>query len=185
MLATWLLNVPISLSRRRMVARRGYFFAEMLQICRTAPDAASAVMGQDSFDFSAEEDGAVIDAENGILIFNIPASFYGKDCRHTYSIWQIGDDLKIGVLLSDGLDLAPVLDVHQEIQTLWGQTPPSLRNKAGSSMYEWSFTVPTLYDSWIEQERFVRGMKHCKMRILRILHDYALLAASSKPLASN
>jgi hypothetical protein len=137
-------------------------------------------MGQQDLDVSANRSTAVVDAENGILIFSIPAAFHGEDCVHTYSLWQIGDEFKIGLLLTNGLDQAPVLDVHVEIDQLWHDVPHTLQNKGGATIYEWAFHVPTLYDSWTEQEKFVRGMKHCKQRVLRIIHDYALLKSSSK-----
>ena len=166
---------PIYWSRRRVIARRQNFFRCILDICASPPDAAAAIMGQSEYDTPALLDEAVLDAEKGVLIFCVPARFLNEDCRHTYSLWQIGDQLKIGLLLSNDLDQAPVLDLHREIGRLWHDVPYIVINKGDSTLYEWTFTVPRLYESWSEQERFVRGMSHCKQRVLRIIHDYVVL----------
>jgi hypothetical protein len=175
MLKSILYLFPILWTKKRIIARREYFFKAMVEICCTAPDAGSEVMEQNQYDVWAERSTVTIDGENGVLIFSIPAEFYGINCRHTYSLWQIGDMLKIGVLLKDGLEQAPLVDIHREIGELWHETNVHVINKGSSTLYEWVFKVPNLYSSWAEQERFVHGMRHCKLRILRIIHDYALL----------
>ena len=166
---------PIRWSRRRLVARRQYFFNAMIESCCSHPDAASEVMEQKQYDVWAEKSTAIIDGASGILIFSIPAEFYGIDCHHTYSIWQIGDMLKIGVLLKNGLEQAPLVDIHREIGELWHDSSPRVIDKGQSTLYEWSFDVPKLYTSWDKQERFVLGIRHGKQRLLRIIHDYAKL----------
>lgn len=170
---TWVL--PIYWSKKKLIARRKYFFESILDLCSSAPDSASEVMGQNVYNVLADKATATMEPDKGILIFSIPAEFYGIPCHHTYSLWQIGDLFKVGLLLSDGLETAPVIDHHREIGELWHGVPYRTIEKGSSTLYEWTFKVPHLYATWSEQEQYILGMGHCKQRILRIIHDYALL----------
>lgn len=179
MLNFLLFVTPIYWSQKKLLTRRKYFFGEILELCSNAPDSASAIMGQKEYDFAADKENATIEVDKGILIFSVPAEFYGVKCHHTYSLWQIGDLFKVGLLLSDGLEAAPIMDLHREIGELWHGVPYKTIEKGTATLYEWTFKVPNLYESWAEQEQYVLGMKHCKQRILRIVHDYARLKSES------
>jgi hypothetical protein len=171
--------IPTYLSRRRMIAQREYFFNAILEVCSSTADAASVVMGQDSYNTPADMESAIVDHVKGQLIFTIPAEYYGLKCYHTYSLWQIGNIFKVGLLLGNGLEQAPLLDWTGEMSNLWHGVPFHTIEKGESTLYEWVFDVPKLYDGWSEQEMYVLGMNHCRQRVLRIIHDYALLKKSS------
>lgn len=132
-------------------------------------------MGQDNYYAAADVSTAVISPAEGLLVFHVYATFHEIDCRHTYSLFQFGDVLKVGLLLGNGLEQAPLVDWHNEIGKLWSGEPFAQYDRDGTTLYEWTFRVPNLYRSWIDQESFVLGMRHCHQRVLRILNDYAML----------
>jgi hypothetical protein len=168
--------VPILWSRQVAISRRTYFFEALLNICRTGVDGASEQMGQVSFYVPADRETAIVMPADGVLIFHIDANFYGMNCKHTYSLWQFGRTLKVGLLLDNGLDQAPLVDFHNEIRELWNAKPYLQYDRDGITLYEWTFDVPQLYTSWLEQESFILGMRHCQLRVLRIIHDFAKMS---------
>lgn len=91
--------------------------------------------------------------------------------RMDYSIWVIGDFVRIGVLLDAQASLAPVLDERQEFTALWPGCTPELQDRAGRTLFQWSFHVPGLLDRWSARELFVDGIRHMHLRLGRIVRD--------------
>lgn len=164
---------PILWTRNAFTQRRRFLFDTILEACSRHVHESGVVMKQDQYYVPVSRSDAIIDAPNGELIFHVKAEFFDMDCSHTYSIWQLGDILKVGLLLKDGLEQAFLVDWHNEIKELWNGASMKQFDRTGTTLYEWTFNVPQLYDHWKHQEAYVLGMRHCHQRILRILHDYA------------
>jgi hypothetical protein len=171
----------ITLGRRRVVERRRYFYDAVLKACSGTLDQAAVMMGQDQYYVPADTKNAILSPEFGLLIFHIDAEFHGILCRHTYSLYQLGDVFKIGLLLPQQLEKAFLVDYHGELGKLWNRHKCEQSDRDGTTLYEWTFHVPSLYRSWIDQEGFVLGMRHCHQRVLRVFHDYALGVSQASP----
>lgn len=162
-------------SRRYVHFQRYAFFRRILRAVTEPPRRIDCIMGQSDFFCPADAGAAVIDVGMGSLVFPVHPTFNGTPYAFEYSIWQIGSMLKIGLLLSNGLEQAPLLDWHREVGDIWADRAPAKLDRAGVTVYEWTFEVPDLYSAWLAQERYVLGMRHCHFRILRIVRDFALL----------
>lgn len=89
--------------------------------------------------------------------------------RMAYSLFQSGDNLKLGVVFYDkSLYGAPHEDSEDEMKLLWDSEPLAVVRGDGL-MYEWSMQVPDLYEKWVRQERIILGMRHMHFRVMRIV----------------
>lgn len=158
--------------RIRTVSKRREFFESILLLLKESPDKASVLFGQDKLLASTKLVDDFIDSEHGILLYTMDCNYYGEHSKHNYSLYLTGDIFRIGLLLSGGVENAPLIDWNNEMNDLWPGTAPAQHNRAGVSLYEWTFAVPDLYDNYVTRERFVLGMRHMQGRILRIVSDY-------------
>lgn len=109
--------------------------------------------------------------EDDSLVAQVNPVFHDKQCRLFYSIWVVGDFIRIGAVMDHESALAPLLEGQQEINRLWPNKVPETHDRDGSLMYQWSFEVPGLLDRWTARATFVAGVRHMHFRLLRILHD--------------
>lgn len=151
--------------------KRRDFFHGIIKAMSMPPGDIDRIMGQDNAFFPPSDQGMIIDARMGNLVVHCYPQFHGREFHFWYSLYQIGATFKIGILLDRELAAAPILEGQGEIERLWPPALPDVQNRDGSTMYQWEFNVPHLYDSWSERETFVLGMRHCHFRMLRILRD--------------
>jgi hypothetical protein len=167
-----MLDSEIGSQRDFAISTREEFFNMILMSIIRPPGEIDYLMGQGEFFFPHAPEGLINDAEMGNLVFRVKPEFYGKTFDYAFSIYLTGEKLKIGLLLSGGLDQAPLLDWNREISELWWGEPPEKLDRAEITLYEWMFQVPDLYKSWALQEQFILGLRHVHFRVLRIIHDY-------------
>jgi hypothetical protein len=165
----------VELGKKRIHAHRAHFFDSIIWACRTPPGAIDDAMGQSEYFFPVVDEGLLNSPVMGTLMMYVKPSFHGQSFSYCYSIFQAGRTMKIGLLLSGGLEQAPLLDWHRELADLWQGTEPERFDRAGAVLYDWHIQVPGLFDDWLAQETYVLGMRHFHFRVLRIVHDYAKL----------
>jgi hypothetical protein len=165
------------IQRRLVYAGRRYFFEAIHRACASAPGRPDASLSQRELLEGMGRITGEIDAEMGTLLMHIEASYFGQRFEFAYSILQAGETLRIGVLLGESLQQAPLVDSHMELRELWPGAEPLPLPRGESVLYDWSFETPGLYRRWLVQERFVLGMRHFHVRILRIVRDFALVIA--------
>lgn len=171
-LISYFSDVTGNFQRVRTFSKRREFFESILFVLKSKPDKASVLFGQDKLLASTKLNGECIDTDHGILIFTMECNYYGEQSSHSYSLYLTGDIFRIGLLLSGGVENAPLIDWDNEMNDLWPGTPPVQHNRSGVSLYEWTFAVPDIYDNYVTRERFILGMRHMQGRILRIVSDY-------------
>lgn len=158
--------------RIRTVNQRKKMFESIVSLLHEPPDEASVLFGQAKLLESTRLTDVCIDAEHGILLFTMDCDYYGENSRHNYSLYLTGDIFRIGLILSGGVQNAPLVDWNNEMNDLWPGTAPVQHNRNGASLYEWTFAEPDLYGNYVTRERFVIGMRHMQGRILRIVSEY-------------
>lgn len=176
-------NPLFSWQRNKVRKGRARFFNMILDSVSHPPRLIDDIMAQTAFFFPCSSEGMINDPEQGNLVFHIKPTFHENSYDYAYSIYQIGDLLKIGLLLGNGLDQAPLLDWNREISDLWWGLQPEKLDRSDITLYEWTFLVPELYNSWVLQERFILGIRHIHFRVLRIIHDYAKVTANRLEMA--
>lgn len=150
--------------------RRRDFFNEILAMLNKDPTRIDEIMGQAKYYTQPSTDGMILDPEMGNFMLNVSVGHAG----FSYSLYQIGSTLKIGVLFFGATLTSPVDDPDGEIETLWPGFRPIISRRGDSVMYEWEFDEPDLYSNWARQEKYILGMRHAHFRILRIISETAL-----------
>lgn len=168
----WLANAETHYQRVRTIGKRRELFESMVGLLREPPDGAAKLFGQDKLLATAEVVDVTIDAEHGIFLFTMAFEYFGHKSQHSYSLYLTGDVFRVGLLLSDGLEKAPLADWGNEMDGLWPGMTPAQQSRQDATLYEWVFVVPDIYTNYVTRERFVFGMRHMQGRVLRILHDY-------------
>ena len=163
--------------REQVTAARARFFEEVHASCAQEAGEIDVMMGQDDVIRGVVALRPSIDARMGTLMMSVETDFFGQRHEYSYSLFQLGNQLKIGVLLSGGLEQAPLVDSHMELTSLWPGVEATAHSRAGAVLYDWSFEVAGLYEHWLAQERFVLGMRHFHVRFLRVVRDFAQLRA--------
>lgn len=161
------------MDKTTLIAHREEFFNEIIKHMNTPPSRVDKVLNQEKYYIKPNPDDVIINSEYGDMIIKITGKFYDKDFEIFYSLWQVSDSLKIGIALSDDeLQGAFTADTHNEVYYIWGwKSDPKVDIARGCVFYDWEFDVPTLYESYKVQERFILGVKHMHFRTMRIIHD--------------
>lgn len=156
-----------------LMKKRTEFFSEILKQLHKAPARIDKVLQQDQYYVAPDQENTFYDCENGDIAICISGTFHKKEFNVYYSIWQIGDILRIGVVIYDEeLHGAFGSDTHNEVFHLWGpKHEPRIDVSHGCVFYDWEFEVPGLYDSYLNQEKFILGLRHMHFRVMRIIHD--------------
>lgn len=158
--------------RQKVLHERRIFYERIMERMMAEPDAAAIKFGQAELMRNARASELIIDESSGILYITIETS-HGSHIGHfSYSLFLTGDLLRIGLLLYGGLENAPLIDWHNEMQIIWPGCLPDQTDRQGLTMYEWTFLLPDLYDRYPTQERYINGLRHMHSRVLRIVRDY-------------
>lgn len=156
-----------------LVEQRKQFFEEILAQIKKQPARIDEILQQTMYYVPPNDEKTFFDPEAGDFAICIEGKFFDKEFTIYYSLWQLGDMLRIGVKIEDEeLQGCFASDTHNEVFYIWGKkNDPRVDVAHGSVFYDWEFEVPTLYDSYRNQERFVLGTRHMHFRVMRIIHD--------------
>lgn len=160
-------------SRKILLAKRKAFFNMILENINRPPVKIDKILGQDIYYFQPNPEKTLLEEATGDIAVCVRAKFFGKEFEVYYSLWQVGENVKVGIALSDPeLQGALLNDEHNEAHFIWGkEVDPRIDVAHGAVLYEWDFHEPHLYDDFKKMEKYILGFRHMHFRVLRILHD--------------
>lgn len=167
------------MNKEQVYLSRRAFYREILTAIHRPPSEVDMVMGQDGFYAPpSSRDGRVLDAEFGNLVIDVEIKdATGALHAFTYSIYQFGAVLKIGILFYGSLlgVTASEASADNEFGKHFWQDVVRFTNaerRGESILVEWEFSEPHLYESWVHQEKYTLGMRHLHFRLLRAVCEY-------------
>lgn len=161
------------MNKEELIELRQTFFKSIFDQIKKPPNRIDNVLQQAPFYIAPSEEKSFYEPEAGDLAICIEGEFFEKKFLIYYSLWQLGDMLRIGVKIEDEeLQGAFASDTHNEVFYIWGmKNDPRVDVAHGSVFYDWEFQVPELYESYKNQERFILGTRHMHFRVMRMIHD--------------
>ncbi|MCD5327957.1 hypothetical protein ACFFU8_09010 [Chromobacterium piscinae] len=158
-------------TKRAVIEDRKVFFEEMIRVLNDEPTEIDFILGQQTLFVPACQEKRIIDADRGNLLIY----FYPVHNEITYqlawSVYQIGEMLKIGLLVQNS-QLGELLnDRYNQFDGIWDGTYVRKSERGAMMMFEWSFTTPNLYSNWAVAETYVRGLRHAHFRVLKLLSE--------------
>lgn len=164
-----------SWKRQQVYHARQIFFDRILKRLTAPADISAIKFEQHKLLQSMAVVETLQDVSAGVLYFTIETNFSEQIGNYSYSLFITGDLFRIGLLLYGGLENAPLLDWHNEIQSLWPGSSPEQTIRQDLTLYEWTYLLPDLYSNYATQERYILGLRHMNSRVLRIIRDYRLV----------
>jgi hypothetical protein len=151
---------------------RQSFFESIVDAIQLPPGDIDRELNQSSYYIQAMKEQIIIDKVMGNLFIPFEIEQNENEIhRFAYSIYQTGEEIKIGVIFYDKkLYGAPGEDSESEAAHLWEDEPEAIHRGEGV-LYEWKMAVPNLYEKWLQQERFILGMRHMHFRMMRIIKE--------------
>lgn len=161
------------MDKETLISKRQEFFDAILTHLNTPASRIDYLLNQDKYYTKIDPNGSFIKSDFGDMVIQIEGEFYEKKFSISYLFWQLGDTLKVGIVINDiNLQGSFAADGHNEVYYIWGiKNEPRVDVARGCLFYDWEFEVPFLYDSYKNQERFIIGAKHMHLRVMRIIHD--------------
>jgi len=161
------------MEKEQLITERGQFFNAIIETLKQPPSAIDIILQQDKYYVVPNENKITSTPENGDLAIFINGTFYKKEFNIYYTIWQLGNILKVGVAIyDDELHGAFASDHHNEVFYIWGnKNDPRIDVSHGCVFYDWEFDATDLYASYRSQERYILGVRHMHFRVMRIIHD--------------
>ncbi len=160
------------MDKSSLIHSRNDFFNSILHAIMLKPSSVDKLLQQDKYFILPDKNLTVMSPETGDLAIYFKGSFYEKDFEMFYSIWQIGNILKVGIALFDTVESAFSDDTHNELYQIWGKKHQvNVDSARGCNFYDWEFDASHLYENYQEQERYIFGIRHMHFRVMRIIHD--------------
>jgi hypothetical protein len=163
----------MNITKQKLIEMRTEFFEAIYEQIKKPPTRIDDILQQQQYYVAPDLKQCFYDPEAGDFAICINGEFFEKNFTIYYSLWQLGEMLRIGVKIEDEeLQGAFASDTHNEVFYIWGmKNDPRVDVAHGSVFYDWEFEVPALYDSYKNQERFILGTRHMHFRVMRIIHD--------------
>ncbi len=160
------------MNKETLVKLRTEFFNNILSSIKLKPSKVDQLLKQDKFFILPDTEKSVFSPETGDLALYFKGEFHDMKFEFFYSIWQIGNLLKVGIAIFDNLESAFSDDTHNELYLIWGKKHQvNIDFARECSFYDWEFDATNIYKNYQEQERFIFGIRHMHFRVLRIIHD--------------
>lgn len=161
------------MNKEELEAKRKVFFDSILDAISQPPAKIDVLLNQAHLYVKPDLENSFYDAKSGDLAIVIPMKFKERDYKVHYTVWQLGNSIRVGVTLdAPEFQTAFLFDEHQEVNSLWGNnTIPRSEVTHGNIYMDWEFNVPELYDDYKNQERFIYGIRHMHFRMMRILSE--------------
>lgn len=152
---------------------RESFFDSIIAIISEEPTKMDIFLDQQQYYVKPLEEEIYKNIAYGDLVVPVGGVFSNQSFKVWYSMWHIGERIKVGIMLKDvNLQEALISDHHKEINKVWGEdVQPSIDTTHGAILYEWEFSCPAFYDSYMYQEKFILGMRHMHFRVMKIVYD--------------
>ena len=162
----------IVLERSRVLEIRKQFFDYIIASLSKAALAPDKAMGQ-AETWSPFVNISSNNPSMGTLIIDFSIS---EDEVHSYSLFQVGPVLRIGVLIPIWMEKATIAQ-HQDITEFWRwkdmPAPIKVMDREPKKLVEWTLYDENLYASYIHQESVILGLRHLHFRLTRDLFKKA------------
>lgn len=151
---------------------RGEFFEDVIRHLSAPPKPIDETLGQVKYYFDPKPEGLICDIEYGDFYIQIDPFFAGRVWPLAYSMWQIGEKLRIAVILQAHSEDAPMAD-PQEFNDLWPNSTMHHMQRGTRLFLEWRFDVPGFHTNFALREEFSLGMRHLHFRVLKAVRELA------------
>ncbi len=162
------------MDRKELLGNRKQFFDEIIVSLSREVGELDRHFEQDKYYLQPNKDSLLVDVPNGELICEVKGHFFNIPFNYLISIWQVGTILKVGLLLkTEFLFNAFGTDQHSGFLDVWGKdNQPDIKIIHGGAFYDWQFNAANLYESYMNQENYIMGIRHMHLRASKIIYDY-------------
>lgn len=108
--------------------------------------------------------------EYGELVIPLRSEYFDKKFEIIYSLWQIGEELKVGFLIKQDSILDVLLNEKEVFEDMYDKSEYKLSLKYDGVFAEWFFNVKGLYENYESQEYFIMRFRHMHINLLRTLY---------------
>ena len=157
-----------TLTKEDVLRARADFFAEVLAALKTPPKAIDEKLEQGKYYHPPVDSSLIADADYGDFYIEINPVFGGHSWPLAYSMWQIGQELRIAIILQAHSEDAPWAD-PQEFAELWPESSMGAISRGEKQFLEWRFQTPDFHTNYAVRERFALGMRHLHFRTLKAI----------------
>lgn len=109
--------------------------------------------------------------EYGELVIPLRSEYFGKKFEIIYSLWQIGDELKVGFLIKQDEIVDLLLNEREIFDDMYETSEYKFMLKYDGVFSEWYFKVKDLYENYEPQEYFIMRFRHMHINALRALYN--------------
>lgn len=156
---------------------RRQFFDDVLLHISAAPKAIDEALEQVKYYFEPKAEGMIMDVEYGDFYIEINPFFSGRVWPLAYSMWQIGGQLRVAIILQSYSEDATMAD-PEEFSELWQSSPMTHFFRGSKLFLEWRFDVPDFHENYATREGFALGMRHLHFRTLKAIRVLATKSTS-------
>ena len=160
------------LTKEEVLQTRAEFFQDVAKHLAAAPKAIDDKLEQLKFYFEPRAESMISDAEYGDFYIEINPFFSGKSWPLAYSMWQIGDELRVAIIFEGPSELAVACDPG-EFASLWSEAPSRTMTRGAKTFLEWRFEVPGFHLDYAAREKYALGMRHMHFRALKAMRMLA------------
>lgn len=151
---------------------RKEFFQDVVDALSTQPKPIDVKLEQVKYYYEPDMSSLISDADYGDFYIEINPVVAGKSWPLAYSMWQIGHQLKVAIILQSHTEdiqwAAP-----NEFVDLWPNSPMESRLGGGKMFLDWTFDVPDFHTDYAVRERYALGMRHLHFRTLKAVRELA------------
>lgn len=173
----------MSLSKEEVLQSRAEFFGDVLAFLQASPRAIDEALEQVKYYIEPNMVGLINDPEFGDFYVKIDPFFGGKVWPLAYSMWQIGQQLRVAIILQAHSEDAPYAD-PSEFAELWPGVAMAQIQRGAKLYLEWRFDVPDFHTNYAVREGFALGMRHLHFRALKAIRVLASRLAASSTMIS-
>lgn len=160
------------MNKEDVFIQRISFFNDIIHILKRNLCELDTIFQQNTYLVPLNENNFFTDPINGELICKYKHQFFNQEFEMLYSVWQIGNMLKIGFLIRDETIYQAFAENHFESIDIWhGNGHLNIQERHGI-FYDWTFQANELYQSYLNQETYIMGIRHMHINILRIIYQF-------------
>lgn len=169
------------LTKEEVLKARADFFGDVVAHLGSQPQEIDEKLEQVKYYCEPDLKSLISDASFGDFYIDINPFFAGKMWPLAYSMWQIGQTLRIAIILQSHTEDARWLE-PEEFGQLWPGFEMEVIQRGAKMFLEWRFDVPDFHVNYAIREGFALGMRHLHFRTLKAIR---MLAGRTPPLMSH
>lgn len=160
------------MTKEEIYIHRINFFNDIIHILKRDLGELDKIFKQEKYMVQLKDEDFFTDPVYGELMCKIKHQFFGENFELLYSIWQVGDILKIGFLVSDEKLYNAFASNQITNMDIWNGEGNLTINERQGIFYDWSFKTKDLYGSYLNQEKYIMGVRHMHISLLKIIYNY-------------